>query len=151
MCALNKSWNKSHWVLATEHIVHVNAVWDEKRKKICRNPLGDFFGSLHLQPVMMVTETAGGEHDPRPREDSGSCGRHRSMTVLIAPHPSSLLSGTQDEPFPRIHCVKYVKDTTPPPCARSPGMSSSKSMSSCPSSSLLRCPGILTSSYPQTL
>ncbi|CAL8400644.1 unnamed protein product [Arctogadus glacialis] len=59
------------------------------------------------------------------------------MTVLIAPHPSSLLSGTQDEPFPRIHCVKYVKDTTPPPCVRSPGMSSSKSMSSCPSSSLL--------------
>lgn len=75
--------------------------------------------------------------------------KNNSMTLLIAPHPSSPLRSQErrTSPFPRIQGVaaqNYLKDTPPLPFP-SPGISSSKSMSSCPSSSLLSDPGIFIS------
>lgn len=66
---------------------------------------------------------------------------------LLHPTPPLRSQERRTSPFPRIQGVaaqNYLKDTPPLPFP-SPGISSSKSMSSCPSSSLLSDPGIFIS------
>lgn len=144
--SLNKTcvWTQSH------SLVHACSLW--KKKAAHRNHAAAFPSCPQIR--MNVRTAVGGKRFKKkklqPFATFKTAGRTKKIIAwlcLLHPTPPLRSQERRTSPFPRIQGVaaqNYLKDTPPLPFP-SPGISSSKSMSSCPSSSLLSDPGIFIS------
>lgn len=143
--SLNKTcvWTQSH------SLVHACSLWKK------RQPTETMQQRFHraLKSGWMWGQLWGGrdlKKKLQPFATFKTAGRTKKIIAwlcLLHPTPPLRSQERRTSPFPRIQGVaaqNYLKDTPPLPFP-SPGISSSKSMSSCPSSSLLSDPGIFIS------